>query len=197
MGILQSYFMEYLIVFISYILGSLPSGYFIVKYYSNKDIRTIGSKSIGATNVGRVLGRKGFILTFVIDFTKAFLFIYLIIILGISKPILELSVLAIVIGHIFPIFLKFRGGKGIAITIGSLLAYNYILLLILVILSLILYLFIRKFTISGLFALLILPAYNMIFVNNNTQLYLLLGLNIIITIAHKENLRSYILDLRK
>lgn len=189
--------MEYLIIFISYILGSLPSGYFIVKYYSNKDIRTIGSNSIGATNVGRILGRKGFILTFVIDFTKAFLFIYLITRIGISKPILELSVLAMVIGHILPIFLGFKGGKGIAVTIGSLLAYNYILLLVLIVPSLIMYLISRKFTISGLFALLILPVYSFIFVNNNAQLYLLLGLNIIIIIAHKENLREYILHLRK
>jgi glycerol-3-phosphate acyltransferase PlsY len=182
---------DFLIIVIAYLLGSLPSGYFIVKHFLHKDIRTLGNNCTGATNVGRILGRKGFVLTFSIDFLKSFILILLISANNSNQYILLISILSIVLGHIYPIFLRFKGGKGIAVTIGAILAYNYVLLIVLIISFSVSYIIIRNFTISGLVALLTLPIYSIIFNKNLPQFIFLCLLNIIILIAHRENIIKF------
>lgn len=113
-----------LIVLISYIIGSLSPAYIIGKIQEDLDVRQHGSGNAGTTNVYRVLGLKAAVITFVLDFLKGL--IAVIIgrkILGYNGALLA-SVL-VVIGHNYPIFLKFKGGKGIATSIGVLCALNW------------------------------------------------------------------------
>lgn len=184
--------MEVIVVISCYLLGSLPAGYFLMKYLSTEDIREMGSHSVGATNVGRFLGTKGFLITFCIDCFKSFLVIFLISIYFDQTYLTYLSALSLVAGHNYPVFLNFKGGKGIAVTIGLLLAYNYVLLIVLIGALAFAYLVIRKFTYSGLLALLVLPIYNIIFRNDYFEFSFLIILNIIILIAHKKHIQSFL-----
>ena len=112
--------LELLAVVISaYIIGSIPTGYIIVKAFTGEDIRTIGSGSTGATNVKRVMGKKWFFITLLVLaalFAKTFTGIGLL-------PVL--AAVAVIIGHSKSIFLKFTGGKSVASGVGTILALNW------------------------------------------------------------------------
>ena len=112
--------MEALLVIFSYLLGSVPSGLIIGKL-SGLDVRKAGSGNIGATNVARLLGKKVGLLTLVADTAKGFVPIWLVQQIGLSDPIAALVGIAAFLGHLYPIFLKFKGGKGVATGFGVFL----------------------------------------------------------------------------
>jgi acyl phosphate:glycerol-3-phosphate acyltransferase len=112
--------MEALLVIFSYLLGSVPSGLIIGKL-SGLDVRKAGSGNIGATNVARLLGKKIGLLTLVADTAKGLIPILLAQEIGLSDPISALVGIAAFLGHVYPIFLKFKGGKGVATGFGVLL----------------------------------------------------------------------------
>lgn len=112
--------MEALLVIFSYLLGSVPSGLIIGKL-SGLDVRKAGSGNIGATNVARLLGKKVGLLTLVADTAKGLIPILLAQEIGLSDPISALVGIAAFLGHVYPIFLKFKGGKGVATGFGVLL----------------------------------------------------------------------------
>lgn len=110
-----------LLIILSYIMGSIPSGYIIVKKKLNKDVRDYGSGNIGATNVGRVAGKKVGKITAILDMLKAIFPVVLTQILLANNILttnkslsLGLVALAAILGHNYTIFLKFKGGKGVA-----------------------------------------------------------------------------------
>ena len=108
----------------SYLVGSFPTAYLFVKWLKRVDVRTVGSGNVGATNVTRVAGLWAGLAVFLIDLSKGLIATRLIASWLLSEPPPDLrlacGVLA-VLGHNFPIFLRFRGGKGVATTIGVLL----------------------------------------------------------------------------
>ena len=112
--------MEALLVICSDLLGSVPSG-FIVGKLSGLDVRKAGSGNIGATNVARLLGKKGGLLTLVADTAKGFIPVFAVQQMGLSDRIAALVGVAAFLGHLYPIFLKFKGGKGVATAFGILL----------------------------------------------------------------------------
>lgn len=110
-------------ILIAYLLGSIPFGYLIVKSKLGKDVRQSGSGSIGATNVLRTAGRAGGILTFVLDVAKGSSAVLLAERLTPHDYwIIGAAALAAILGHVFPIFLSFKGGKGVATGVGVFLA---------------------------------------------------------------------------
>lgn len=111
-----------LLLLIAYVLGCLNAGYYWVRYRTSIDIRDLGSGNAGARNVGRVLGSSGFATVFVLDALKGVLAVMLGIYFGSVWPVPGLNALAVVLGHVFPMQLGFRGGKGIATALGALLA---------------------------------------------------------------------------
>ena len=111
-----------LVLLTAYVLGCLNAGYYWVRYRASIDIRDLGSGNAGARNVGRLLGTSGFATVFIFDALKGVVAVMLGIHFGSAWPIPELSALAVVLGHVFPIQLGFRGGKGIATALGALLA---------------------------------------------------------------------------
>ena len=117
-------FMTFLLLIFAYLLGSIPTGVILAKAFGNVDPRTLGSKNIGATNVFRTAGKKLGILTLLGDIWKG------IIPVAIARGALDsyfwigAIALAAFVGHLYPIFLKFKGGKGIATGLGVFLALS-------------------------------------------------------------------------
>ena len=114
-------------VFLSYIVGSIPFGFLIAKYVKGVDIRTVGSKNIGATNVMRTLGKGPGITTLVLDMLKGFVVVTLLPFLfysdslGMSYTLFQLlCVIGVICGHTWTLFLGFKGGKGVATSTGAL-----------------------------------------------------------------------------
>jgi len=114
----------------SYIIGSFPTGYILVKLIKGEDIRETGSGSTGATNVKRVLGKKGFFTVMIIDTIKGFCPVIIAKYLEIKYGITSIHILpiiaafAVIIGHSKSIFLGFTGGKSVATTAGTIIALN-------------------------------------------------------------------------
>ena len=113
---------DFFIILFSYICGSIPFGLLISYFFKTNDPRKIGSKNIGATNVLRTGGFKLGLMTLILDILKGFIAIKITLIL--NSDLIGLSIIFVVIGHIFPVWLKFKGGKGVATFIGVLLGYN-------------------------------------------------------------------------
>ncbi len=115
---------EILYVVCSYLLGSIPFGYLIFYFSEGKDIRTLGSGNIGATNVLRSKGKLAGLATLALDILKGALpIVYGRIHFDLPWVIL-LGGLAVLLGHVFPVFLKFRGGKGVAALVGIFLVFH-------------------------------------------------------------------------
>jgi len=118
-----------IVIIISYLIGSIPTGYLIVKIKTGQDIRTVGSGSTGATNVKRVLGKKWFFIVMLLDAFKGALPVILATMytgkcenIGLF-PVL--AAIAVIIGHSKPVFLQFKGGKSVASGVGTILALNW------------------------------------------------------------------------
>src|SRR5215212_2060468 len=102
----------------AYLLGCFTTGYYLLKMRSGQDIRALGSGSVGARNVGRVLGSTGFIVTLLGDFAKGAFAVWAATHFTKDDRLIALSMLAVVVGHVWPAQLRFRGGKGVATSLG-------------------------------------------------------------------------------
>ena len=107
-----------------YLLGCLTLGYYLVRWQTGQDIRQTGSGSVGAKNVGRVLGVGGFMLTVLADLAKGALAVWLVSHYLADERLAALAMLAVVMGHIWPAQLGFHGGKGVATAFGAMLVYD-------------------------------------------------------------------------
>ncbi|HEU0138388.1 MAG TPA: glycerol-3-phosphate 1-O-acyltransferase PlsY [Bryobacteraceae bacterium] len=111
-----------LVLLAAYIVGAIPFGYLLVRWKTGRDVRTIGSGNIGATNVVRTTGRALGIVTLLLDIAKGFFAVWLTARLTNGNLLwMSMAALAVMAGHAFPVFLKFRGGKAVASFIGAFL----------------------------------------------------------------------------
>lgn len=114
----------------AYVIGSIPTGYLIVKAKTGKDIRTVGSGSTGATNVKRVLGKKYFFIVMILDALKGaipvFLAKYFVTVAASMGLAPVIAAVAVIIGHSKSMFLNFKGGKSVASGVGTIFALNWI-----------------------------------------------------------------------
>ncbi|MBV9679124.1 MAG: glycerol-3-phosphate 1-O-acyltransferase PlsY [Acidobacteriaceae bacterium] len=107
---------------LAYLIGGLPFGYWFVRLSSGRDIRTMGSGNIGATNVHRAAGGKAGLIVLLLDICKGFAAVVLAAYLTHNDPVgVGLSVIAVLLGHCYPVFLRFKGGKAVACFIGAFL----------------------------------------------------------------------------
>ena len=172
----------------SYILGSIPSGIIFAKIFKLKDLRTIGSGNTGTTNVLRTGNYTAAALTLILDFGKACLAIYLSQI--VNEKLILISSLAILIGHIFPLWLKFKGGKGFACYLGIMLMINIYLFIFISLIWLITFFAKRISSLSALLSCLSGALISLISFNSNIVLVVLL--TILIFITHLENIKRLI-----
>lgn len=146
-----------LIIPASYLLGCFTTGYYLVRFLTGEDIRAVASGNAGSRNAGRLLGARGFVLTFIGDAGKGSLVVWLAWYMGGGQLLATAALLAVTAGHIWPLQLGFRGGKGFATLAGGmLLLYPQLLVLGLVLCALI-YPLLRRTTITGLAALACTP----------------------------------------
>ena len=123
--------MTFLLAFIAYLIGSIPFGYLIVKLKAGRDVRSVGSGNIGATNVLRTAGRGSALVTLLLDAAKGYLAVWLAGWISHDSPqTVALAAISAVLGHLFPAFLKFKGGKGVATVLGVFLYVSPIPILI-------------------------------------------------------------------
>ena len=177
-----------LVISLSYILGSIPSGIIFAKIFKLKDLRTIGSGNTGTTNVLRTGNYTAAALTLVLDFGKACLAIYLSQI--VNEKLILISSLAILIGHIFPLWLKFKGGKGFACYLGIMLMINFYLFIFISLIWLITFFAKKISSLSALLSCLSSILISIIYFNSNILLVFLL--TILIFVTHLENIKRLI-----
>jgi glycerol-3-phosphate acyltransferase PlsY len=169
----------------SYFLGSIPFGLVLTKIFLKKDIRNIGSGNIGTTNVLRTGKKSLAIATLVLDLIKGYFSV--IVTLTYFENLTSYSALICLIGHIFPIWLKFKGGKGVAAYLGVILALSYKFFLIFGVSWLILSFLFRFASLSSIVSSLIIFIYAYFFNDNNYSLILFIFL-VIIIYTHRENI---------
>ena len=178
-----------LIILLSYLMGSIPFGFILTKILLKKDIREIGSGNIGATNVMRTGNKMIGYITLSLDILKAI--IPLLIIKFNNPEFLFISALSIFLGHVFPLWLKFKGGKGVATYVGMLFCINYILGFVFIICWLIIFIVSRYSSLSSLIASLTIPIYHFFIIDNNNY-YFFIILFILIFFTHRENVKRLI-----
>jgi glycerol-3-phosphate acyltransferase PlsY len=155
--------MPWLIVIFSYLLGSMPTSYILGRFKTGRDIRRMGDENAGAANAFRELGFKIGILVGLIDAVKGSAVILIAQATSMSQPIVLLAGLAAVIGHNWPVFLKFRGGRGVSTTIGVLLVLVTIPMLVLAIPTVAILVWRRNVTPSLAFLFITLPLVDLAF----------------------------------
>ncbi|EEL82048.1 UPF0078 membrane protein [Bacillus cereus AH1271] len=141
----------------SYLFGNILTAYIVTKWRHNVDIRDEGSGNPGARNMGRVYGKGYFIATFLGDAIKGAIVISIAKYLYGDSTFVMLALLAVLLGHIYPIVFKGKGGKGISTFIGGLIAFDYLIALTLVAVFVIFYLIFKGFTKPGLITIACLP----------------------------------------
>ena len=179
--------MEILIIgIISYLMGSIPFGLILTKIFLKKDIREIGSGNIGATNVLRTGNKSIGYITLVLDVLKA---IIPVIYVKLNYPdYLFISSLCAFLGHVFPVWLKFKGGKGVATYLGILFAINIYLGLIFIIIWLIIFVFSKFSSLSSLVASLSIPIYLLVLAQYDQVIFFTI-MFVLIFFTHRENIK--------
>ena len=178
--------MEYLIVGItSYLMGSIPFGFILTKIFLKKDIREIGSGNIGATNALRTGNKLVGYGTLILDIVKA---IIPVIYVKMNYPeLIYIASLCAFLGHVFPVWLKFKGGKGVATYVGILFSINISLGLIFVISWSVIFLISRYSSLSSIIGSLSVPLYLFI-TNEKSSVIFFITMFVLIFFTHRENI---------
>jgi len=179
----------FIIIFCSYLIGSIPFGFLLTKFFLKKDIRDIGSGNIGATNVLRTGNKAIGYTTLFLDILKAVLPV-IFIKLNYTDYI-YISSFCVFIGHVFPLWLKFKGGKGVATYVGILFCINILFGLLFISTWLILYFIFKYSSLSSLLATLSIPAYILFFLSGQNIIFFLI-IFVLIFYTHKENVKRLI-----
>ena len=181
--------METLFIFsVSYLCGSIPFGFLLTKFFLKKDIRKMGSGNIGATNVLRTGNKLIGYSTLTLDVLKA---IVPLIIIKFNLPeFIFVSSLSIFLGHVFPVWLKFKGGKGVATYVGMLFCINYILGFVFIISWFIVFILSKYSSLSSMIASLSIPIFCFFIYNENFYFFTMMF--ILVFFTHRENIKRLI-----
>jgi len=185
-----------LVITASYLIGCLNAGYYLVRWHHGGDVREQGSGSTGATNVGRSLGAFGFLATFLLDTVKGALAFWLAAHFRLGSWGMLFAILAVLAGHIWPVQLRFRGGKGVATLLGAVLAADYFIPLVCVTVFFILFAFLRRFTLSGLAAMALTAPILAWWDKPHGRAFGYFILVVPVLYAHRQNLREDLTFIR-
>ena len=178
----------FILSLLSYLLGSIPFGFLLTKIFLKKDIRETGSGNIGATNVLRTGNKFLGYSTLLLDILKAVLPI---IYVKLNYPeFIYICSLSVFLGHVFPIWLKFKGGKGVATYVGILIILNYFLGIVFGIVWVITYLMSKYSSLGSILGSLSVPIFIFFYSNDNIMFYFIMF--ILIFYTHRENVKRLI-----
>ena len=182
--------MVYVYLIFSYLIGSIMFGFLVMKALYHKDIRLHGSGNVGARNAGRLQGKKAFVIIFLGDALKGAFVILMARYLHFSDAIQLLGLGIAIIGHLKPITLNFKGGKGISTFIGVIIVFEQLVIQVVVLAFLILYPFTKSFTFSGLGAFLFIPLFLSIWHYSLLSCVMESCIIILSLLAHSENIKE-------
>ena len=179
--------MDYLTIgVLSYLLGSIPFGYLFTKFFLKKDIRDVGSGNIGATNALRSGNKLIGYLTLVFDIGKA---VIPVLFVKINYPeLIFLSSLCAFLGHVFPLWLKFKGGKGVATYLGILFVINISYGIIFITIWLFIYFLSKYSSLSSILATLSIPIF-LVISKNFSEVSFFVIMFVLIFFTHRENIK--------
>ena len=174
----------------AYLCGAIPFGYIIAKVFKHVDIRTIGSGNPGATNVYRSISKPLGVLTLILDLLKGFIPVYCTMLLNPDSVWLILSVAFItIIGHIFTVFLNFKGGKGVATGCGVFLALNPLAILICFLVFVLFLVSFRYVSLASIMAAITLPI-SLYFLNSMKEIVIFASIiSILVIVRHISNIK--------
>ena len=171
---------------ISYIMGSIPFGFILTKIFLKKDIRDIGSGNIGATNALRTGNKLIGYMTLILDISKA---IIPVIYVKINYPeLIFIASLCAFLGHVFPVWLKFKGGKGVATYLGILFSINILLGTIFILSWIVIFILTKYSSLSSIIGTLSIPSYLLITGQNNNITFFII-MFVLIFFTHRENIK--------
>ncbi len=183
---------QIIFLIITYLIAAIPFGFVLAKQFAGKDITKLGSKNIGATNVTRVVGRKLGFATLLLDSLKGALMVIIArFVFGNLAELhlfLVLVAIAAVLGHIFPIYLKFKGGKGVATGLATLFALDPTVGALALCIWIISFVFFRISSLSSLVAIFSSIIFSSYYQAPTIQVIFCLLLFVLILIRHKENI---------
>lgn len=184
--------MVYAVLIVAYLIGSLSFAVIVSKWYNLDDPRTYGSNNAGATNVMRSGNKKAAVLTLLGDALKGLVVVIIAKIIfhneGDASTIAGLAGILVVTGHIFPIFFKFKGGKGVATAIGVFLGFSFWLFLLLVLTWLLVYKLSKISSLSAIIATVLSPLYAYFLLGNNAYFGATIIIAFFVLYKHKSNL---------
>lgn len=185
-------FLFIFLVIIGYLVGSICSAVIVSRIFSLPDPRTQGSKNPGATNMLRVAGKKYAVLVLVADMLKGLLPVLLAKLLDVSWYTVGFTGLAAVVGHMYPIFFRFKGGKGVATALGILFGFNLFVGLLSVATWLIVANLTRYSSFASILSMLLAPFYCMYIIGNLEVLFSFFFVVILIAYQHRANINRLI-----
>ncbi|HXE41722.1 MAG TPA: glycerol-3-phosphate acyltransferase, partial [Candidatus Baltobacteraceae bacterium] len=174
--------------FCAYLLGCFAAGYYLVRSRLGEDVRELGSGSVGARNVGRILGKTGFLVTLLSDFGKGALAVWIAHHFTKDERIVALAMVLVVAGHIWPAQLKFHGGKGMATSLGALLVFDPKLAMIYCVLFLGAFALLWRTVLPGLFALICVPLVALFLDQDRIEVVLMTITAGLVLFAHRKNI---------
>ena len=176
----------------AYALGCCTTGYYLVRWRTGQDIREAGSGNVGARNVSRLLGWRGFLATVLGDFGKGALAVWGARHFTTDERLVVLAMLGVVAGHLWPVQLRFRGGKGMATSLGALLVCDYQLALAFAFLFAGAFAVLRRTVVPGLFALACVPFASLFLRRGAAEVAGSAMLAGLVLLAHRKNLAAEI-----
>ncbi|MCT4565819.1 MAG: glycerol-3-phosphate 1-O-acyltransferase PlsY [Maledivibacter sp.] len=171
----------------SYLIGSIPFSFLTAKYLGGIDIRNYGSGNTGATNVFRTLGKKSGAIAFGGDFLKGFI-VALLVKIFINIDVAVICSVFVVIGHCYPIFLGFKGGKGVATTGGTIFALYPLIGFILLISVILIIIASRIVSLASISGAILFPIISLLFKTHNYFLIYSIALSLFVIYRHKANI---------
>ena len=177
----------FLIILVSYFIGSIPFGLVGKFFFKIQDPRTFGSKNIGATNVLRSGNKKAAAFTLFFDMFKGFLAVF--ISSYVDNDFIYLAILSVVFGHIFPIYLFFKGGKGVATFLGALLSYSAVVGGLTLFTWITVFYFTRKSSVAGISSIILSNFFLFFFCDDKAVKVAVLLLSIFVLFKHLENIK--------
>ncbi len=187
-----------ILIFVSYIIGSFPTAVWVGKIFHNIDIREHGSHNAGATNTFRVLGNKWGWIGLFVDIGKGYLaaslpFFLSSLYYGFKDEVLILQLIAslcAVVGHVFPVFANFRGGKGVATTLGIILAINLDTALISLAIFLIVFLMTQYVSLGAIIASILFPFISFFAMHEDARIMIIFSIlvSLIVLFSHRKNI---------
>ena len=178
------------VVLLAYLLGCFSTGYYLVRLRTGQDLRSIGSGATGGRNVARVLGTPGFLITGAGDLAKAVIAVAIPIWLGLGHVTVGAAMVAVTAGHIWPVQLGFRGGKGVAPLVGSTALVAPLALAIGVLLGALFVLVSRRLNLGGLAGVALTPVAALALGAPVPIAAGILGSVLLVVVAHRSNIRS-------